>query len=133
MGIRFIKISVIYFVIGVGLGYYMSIAHAYNLTPVHVHINLLGWTAMTLAGLIYHVFPQTASTKLATVHFWCHNIGLPLMMGGLTLMVLGYEQFFPVVPVGATLLVIGVVLFAINILVNLKSTHSVPKDQTLTQ
>ncbi|MFC0562322.1 hypothetical protein [Halalkalibacter alkalisediminis] len=56
MGVTFIKISVVYFVIGVLLGYYMSVAHGSNLTGVHAHINLLGWTSMTLAGIIYTMF-----------------------------------------------------------------------------
>jgi hypothetical protein len=43
MGIKLIKMSVIYFAIGVLLGYYMSISHSHDLAPVHAHINLLGW------------------------------------------------------------------------------------------
>ena len=77
MGSRLIKISAIYFVIGVSLGLYMSIVHSYVLTSVHVHINLLGWVSLALAGIIYTLFPDLASTKLAKTHFWLHNITLP--------------------------------------------------------
>ncbi|CAM4123383.1 hypothetical protein Gste01_02546 [Geobacillus stearothermophilus ATCC 7953] len=55
MGVKLIKISVVYFVIGVCIGLGMSMTHSFALTPVHVHINLLGWTALTLAGIIYHL------------------------------------------------------------------------------
>lgn len=71
VGVRLIKISALYFLIGVGIGYYMSTAHAYNLTSVHVHNNLLGWTALTLAGIIYILFPEAGRTKLAKWHFGC--------------------------------------------------------------
>jgi cbb3-type cytochrome oxidase subunit 1 len=120
MGIRLIKISAVYFTIGVCLGLYMSISHSFTLAPVHVHINLLGWTALTLAGIIYHLFPQAAATKLAKTHFWIHNIGLPLMMIGLIFVVYGNNAWIPVTALGGTLIVIAVIVFTINVLQNVK-------------
>ena len=122
MGIKLIKISVVYFMIGVCIGLYMSMVHDYTLAPVHVHINLLGWTALTLAGIIYHLFPAVSSTKLAKAHFWIHNIGLPLMMIGLFLFVLGNEALVPVIATGGVLTTVGVLLFGYNVLKELKST-----------
>ncbi|MFC4184143.1 cytochrome-c oxidase [Saccharococcus thermophilus] len=122
MGIRLIKISAVYFTIGVCLGLYMSISHSFTLTPVHVHINLLGWTALTLAGIIYHLFPQAAATKLAKTHFWLHNIGLPLMMIGLIFVVYRHNAWIPVTALGGTLVVIAVIVFAVNVLQNVKQS-----------
>ncbi|KPL59546.1 cytochrome-c oxidase [Rossellomorea vietnamensis] len=121
MGIKLIKISVVYFMIGVCIGLYMSMVHDYTLAPVHVHINLLGWTALTLAGLIYHLFPAVSTTKLAKAHFWLHNVGLPLMMIGLFLFVLGNEALVPVIATGGVLTTVGILLFGINILKELKA------------
>lgn len=121
MGIRLIKISVVYFAIGVLLGYYMSVSHSYDLTPVHVHINLLGWTALTLAGIIYHLFPNISLNRLGTAHFWLHNIGLPVMMVSLAILVTtGNEAVLPGVAVGATITVLGVLTFVWNVISNLK-------------
>lgn len=121
MGIRLIKISVVYFAIGILLGYYMSISHSYVLTPVHVHINLLGWTALTLAGIIYHLFPSLSNNRFANVHFWLHNIGLPIMMISLAILVTTENQSILVgIAVGATLTVFGVLTFVWNVLRNLK-------------
>ncbi|MBB6283052.1 cytochrome-c oxidase [Geobacillus subterraneus] len=124
MGIKLIKISVVYFVIGVLIGLGMSMTHSFVLTPVHVHINLLGWTALTLAGIIYHLFPQAAATKWAKIHFWLHNIGLPLMMVGLIFVVYGYEAFVPATAIGGTLVVLGVISFAIAVLQNVRVSSS---------
>ncbi|WML57285.1 cytochrome-c oxidase [Neobacillus sp. PS2-9] len=121
MGVKFIKISVCYFVVGVCLGMYMSMTEKFDFRPVHVHINLLGWTAMTLAGLIYVAFPTAAETTLAKVHFWLHNIALPIMMIGLAFLVSGVKAAGPAVAVGGTLMVLGIILFAINILKNVKN------------
>lgn len=121
MGFRFIKISVVYFAIGVCLGLYMSIRHDYALNGVHVHINLLGWVSLALAGIIYTHFPTLASTKLAKTHFWLHNISLPIMMLGLAFIVYGQVSLTPIVAASGTVLALAIILFAINILKNLKS------------
>ena len=121
MGSRLIKISAVYFAIGVSLGLYMSIAHSYLLASVHVHINLLGWVSLALAGIIYTLFPDLASTKLAKTHFWLHNITLPIMMLGLAFIIYGQEALTPVVAISGTILVLAIILFAYNILRNLKS------------
>ncbi|MFD1018404.1 cbb3-type cytochrome c oxidase subunit I [Thalassobacillus hwangdonensis] len=121
MGIRLIKISAVYFLLGAGLGYYMAVVHDYSLTPVHAHINLLGWTALTLAGIIYHLFPAAAASKLGKWHFWLHNIGLPIMMGGLALFTITENPFFAVfISIGATVVLIAILLFVINVFTNVK-------------
>ncbi|WP_204555921.1 cytochrome-c oxidase [Bacillus ectoiniformans] len=122
MAIKLIKISSVYFAIGTLLGYYMSVVHSYELTGVHVHINLLGWTALTLAGILYHLFPSLTFGKLAGVHFWLHNIGLPVMMVCLTmLLTTKNEAWTAEVAAGATLTVIGILVFTVNVLKNLRA------------
>lgn len=122
VGIQFIKISVVYFTIGVVLGLYMSIVHNYALTGVHVHVNLLGWVSLALAGIIYSKFPQLAQTKLAKTHFWLHNLALPIMMIALAFVILGQTALTPVVAVSGTVLVLAIILFTINILSNLRAS-----------
>ncbi|SDO59321.1 cytochrome-c oxidase [Halobacillus aidingensis] len=123
MGITLIKISAVYFAIGVAIGYYMSSAHDYALTPVHVHINLLGWTALTLAGILYHTFPILAKSLSGKIHFWLHNIGLPLMMLGLFFVVVfENEALLPLVATGATVTSLGIFSFVFNVLKNLKAS-----------
>ncbi|GLY09136.1 cytochrome-c oxidase [Pseudobacillus badius] len=120
MATRLIKISVVYFAVGVLLGYYMSIVGSDDLADVHVHVSLLGWTALMLAGILYHLFPALAQTGLAKAHFWLHNIGLPVMMiSSLLLVVTNTTSYTTGVTIGSTLTVLGILLFVINILANL--------------
>ena len=121
MAVKFIKISVVYFVIGVCIGMYMSMTEKFTFTPVHVHIILLGWMSMALAGLIYVVFPTAAKTTLVKVHFWLHNISLPIMMIGLAFLVSGVDKAGPAVATGGTLMVLGIIVFAINIFKNVNN------------
>ena len=121
MGIKLIKISSLYFVVGVILGMVMGIASVFQYTSTHAHVNLLGWSSMTLFGLIYHVFPNITKNKLAKLHFWIHNIGLPIMLIGLISFASGNHVIgVPAMSVGGLLVVIATIAFTINIWSNLK-------------
>lgn len=122
MGIKFIKISVVYFAIGVILGLYMSMVHDYALKGVHVHINLIGWASFALAGFVYHLFPSTSNNLYAKLHFWSSNIGLPMMMIALAVLILNGAQIATVfTAIGGVLVVFSVIMFAINVFLNLKA------------
>ena len=83
------------------------------------HASLVGWTTMALAGLIYLAFPACERSRLAPVHFWLHNAGLPVMMGSLALAVtLADPRFEPVIGLGSVLVIAGLLAFAINVFVN---------------
>jgi cbb3-type cytochrome oxidase subunit 1 len=123
VGIRFIKMASLYFVIGVFIGMGMSMSHSYTLTGVHVHINLLGWASMGLAGIVYYLFPAAGESKLGKAHFWLHNIGLPVMMIGLTLLMLGNTAIEPLIAIGGTVTTLSIVLFVINVFLNVKATR----------
>lgn len=118
MGIAYIRISVIYFVAGVLLGMYMSMGHAHELESVHAHVNLLGWASFALAGLIYVLFPEAGESLLSKIQFWTYSLGLPIMMISLAFLELGSEQFELLVAIGGMLVVLGVVLFAANVLLH---------------
>lgn len=120
MSQRFIRISVIYLVVGAALGYYMGLSQNFALTPVHVHVTLAGWLTLAAAGFVYHLYPQSAQTRLAKAHFWLHNIGLPVFMIGLALMLTGNRGVMLVILAGASTLLIGLVLFAVNVLLTVK-------------
>ncbi|MDF2724736.1 MAG: hypothetical protein K0Q59_4411 [Paenibacillus sp.] len=134
MAIRFLKIAAVYLSIGVLLGMTMGIIHDFSLTSVHAHINLLGWVSMAIFGLIYHFYPLAAETKLAKTHFWLHNIGVPVMQGSIALQLTVSEAFLPVTIVSSLLVVIGVILFTINLFVKVsantktsqQTNHNVP-------
>ncbi len=120
MGKTLLKISVVYFMIGISFGLYMSITHVFNMTSVHVHINLLGWMSLALVGIFYHLFPDLEKTGLAKAHFWLHNIGLPVMMIAIALAISGVgEVFFPIATAAGAATLIGIFCFGFNVLMNM--------------
>ena len=58
MGKTLLKISVVYFMLGISFGLYMSLTHIFTLTSVHIHINLLGWMSLALIGVFYHILSE---------------------------------------------------------------------------
>jgi hypothetical protein len=119
---RFIHIAVVYVVIAAGLGMYMGVSGKFTLAPVHAHLALVGWASLALGGVIYHLYPAASRTRLATAHFWLHNTGLPLFMAGLAFALTGDEGLIPVVGFGASLVLLGLICFAVNVLRNVKSS-----------
>ncbi|MEO8305677.1 MAG: cytochrome-c oxidase [Betaproteobacteria bacterium] len=120
MGIRFLKIAVVYLFIGASLGLFMGITQKFVLAPVHAHLLLLGWASLALAGLVYHFYPAAGQTRLAHVHFWLHNVAMPVFMVSLGMLLTGSEAAGPIVGVSASVVLIGLATFAANVLVNVK-------------
>ncbi len=79
----FVKASLIYLGIGAITGLIM-VAHPdvrFTLTRVHTHINLLGFMAMMVYGVGYHILPRfmgrpVYSRRLGNVQVWLANITL---------------------------------------------------------
>ena len=130
MAARFLKIAAVYFSIGVILGMIMGIIHDFRLTSVHAHLNLLGWVSMALFGIIYHFYPRAAETKLAKTHFWLHNICVPIMQGSIALQLTVTQAVLPVTIISSLLVVIGVLLFTVNLFSQIGPGSSFTVQQT---
>lgn len=86
---NFLVIGSLYLIAGIMLGSYMGGSGDHLLAPVHAHINLLGFTLMTVFGLAYRLIPALAHGRLASAHFWLHQIGVLILLAGLFLMMSG--------------------------------------------
>ncbi len=115
MGNKFLRLAVVYFLLGVTLGIVMAASHDFTLRPVHVHLNLLGWASMGLFGLWYRSAPAAAESKLAKLHFWIYNLALPIQMATLAMYVSGTTAVEPVLAIASMAVGVSVVCFAINL------------------
>jgi hypothetical protein len=119
-GIIWLELAVVYLLIGVAMGIGMGASENFTLRPVHTHINLLGWTTLALAGLIYSVFPHAGKSRLAKIHFWLQNLAMPIMLVALAVLLMGNQKVIPVLAGSEILAAFGIVAFAANIFLNLK-------------
>ena len=115
IGLKLIRIALLYMVAGLVMGLFMAMSHDWNLISVHSHLLLLGWVTMAISGIVYIIEPRCANRKMATLHFWGHNIGLPVMMAGLAFVQYGHTAVEPVVAVGSIIVLASLVVFALNV------------------
>ncbi len=119
MGVPFIKVSVIYFFIGVSLGFYMGVTDSFQFTSAHAHVNLLGWVSLAVSGVIYQIFPVAGNHRLADYHFWLMMAGVPLLFFAMICFGLGQSDIGePVSGLGGLLMIMGVVVFMVNVIKN---------------
>ena len=112
----------------------------------HFHYVLFGGSIMGIMGGIYHYFPKLTghfmSEKLGSWHFWLTFIGMnltffPMHYAGMLGMPRriytydsgqGWESFNMLSSIGAAVLVLGTLIFAINFLKNRNSGPKAPND-----
>ena len=114
----FLVAGSLYLLVGIGMGSYMGGSGDHSLAPVHAHINLLGFTLMTVFGLAYRVIPELAEGWLALGHFWLHQLGALGLLIALFLMMSGQvdgETIGVAFPVLEGAILLGALLWAINL------------------
>ena len=88
----FLKASLAWLGTGVALGVAMAVHPAWAVyRSAHLHMNLLGFVAMMIFGVAYHVIPRFTghplhSRRLAVVHWWLANGGLALFVAGFVML-----------------------------------------------
>ena len=105
---------------GMILGEYMGAHENFTLSPLHAHINLLGWVSMSLFGVIGAVYPETTRGPVATMQFWIHNLALPVLLISLAARLKGHEALEPVLGLASTAIGLGVLLFAYQVIAALR-------------
>lgn len=117
----YLRMSVIYFVLGVLIGFTLLLwpDDAIDFIPVHVHLNLLGFMSMMIYGVGYHILPKFSgrfihSPGIMKIQFWVANAGL-----------IGMAMSWPfmiseVLILSSFLSVLAAVLFAYNMLMTIK-------------
>ena len=119
--IGFLRASLLWLGAGVTLGVVMAMRPALTAyRPAHLHMLLLGFVTMMIAGVSYHVLPRFAATslhsvQLAQVHFVLANLGLALLASGFIARVHGASLAPVMLGVGGTLSAAGAYCFAFNL------------------
>lgn len=105
-----IATAALVFVGGASLGMYMGITHDFQYAPVHAHANLVGWVSLALFGIVYRIYPELQTSKLARAQAACALVSAPLFPIALYL---GLFQNFPVgLMIIPPIFLLSVVLFA---------------------
>lgn len=126
MGAKWIKISVLYLILGISFGLFMHATVELQWAATHGHINVVGWLTTGLMGVIYAVYPKAGNSGLGKLHFWSYNIGLPFLLLGMMAIYLSPPAWLLELLVvgGGGLVTLGVLAFIINIFRNVRHVES---------
>ncbi|WP_185230460.1 cytochrome-c oxidase [Teredinibacter franksiae] len=114
-GILFIRIASLYLLFGLGIGIYLGVTKDYSVVSAHAHVNLLGWMSMALCGFIYIRYASSICSIKARIHFWGHNLGLPIMMVSVVLLTKGQPLAAVGISIGSLVVVLSLILFTLNV------------------
>lgn len=122
LGAKWIKISVLYFILGISFGLFMHYTVQLQWGATHAHINVVGWLSTGLIGVIYSVFPKAGNSQLGKLQFWLHNIGLPFLLLGMMFIYVDVPPYVMEICVsgGGIAFALSVVLFIMNTFQNIK-------------
>ncbi|GGJ81885.1 hypothetical protein GCM10007063_00380 [Lentibacillus kapialis] len=126
MGAKWIKIAVIYFILGIAIGMFMSSTIQLQWAAAHAHVNLAGWASIGITGLVYTAYPKAGSSVLGKWHFWLYNIGMPfLLLSMFMVQIPGMLSFAHIFTFGGgTAVTAGVVLFIVNVFTNVHEANA---------
>ena len=113
LDLKFLMLGAAMLVVGVSMGIFMAITHDFQLSPVHAHVNLIGWVSLSLFGIVYRLFPALRAGRLARVHFLLAAPAAILFPPGIVLAVLLQNPL--VATVAALMWLAGSVLFLIQV------------------
>lgn len=109
----FIGLGIAAGMIGMLLGIGMGIKQDFTLSPVHAHLNLVGWVSLVLFGLCYRA-GVARQDGWAAVHFWVATAGVVLFPIGIFISVTRDQPAVAII--GALLTFASILLFGVNFL-----------------
>ncbi|CAA9520487.1 MAG: hypothetical protein AVDCRST_MAG23-161 [uncultured Sphingosinicella sp.] len=113
LDLKFLALGAAMLVVGVSMGIYMGIVHDFQLSPVHAHVNLVGWVSLSLFGIVYKLFPELQARRLAKLHFAFAAPAGVVFPFGIALAVLAEKPLLAIV--ASLLWFVGTILFLIQI------------------
>ena len=119
----FIRWAIIYLLIGAVMGFLMGLGliNRSLFRFAHVHINLLGFMAMIVCGIAYHILPRFNARPLkwpglVSYHFYLANIGVIGMVTSHTMAILtGLSMLNVVFYLTSGIMVLSIIFFVANI------------------
>ena len=107
----YIVIGALYLVLGMLLGIVMGVRQDFLLAPVHAHINLVGFAAHCIFGLVYRAWPELKQGAIAATQFWLFVVGSPVFMVGIALAIRSGSPTLAII--GSLLVFLGALLFLV--------------------
>jgi hypothetical protein len=109
------RTSVVLALVAAGLMLWMTATHDFRALPAETLLNVLGWASFMIYGLYYRA-AAGASGGLAWLHYFVALVGVIVEAIGIAGTEWGNPFFDPFRIIGAFIVAVGFVLFAIIVL-----------------
>ncbi|MEQ8369267.1 MAG: hypothetical protein RIE31_09285 [Alphaproteobacteria bacterium] len=116
----YITAAIIYAIAGMALGIWSGLHEDFSLSPVHGHLNLVGWVSFAVYGLTFRAWPEITNSPVARFQFWTANAGALIFIVGLYMRTTGGSA--ALVSLGSLIVLAGMILFLLLVL--LQMDHS---------
>jgi hypothetical protein len=103
--------AVLLLIVGMLWGISMAITDDHAAMPAHAHLNLLGFVALFLFGIFYHLHPATDRSRAALIQVSIWIIGTVILTIGVGLVHTGHPIGDPIAAIGALTVLAGALLF----------------------
>jgi hypothetical protein len=110
IGLYFLGLASLCLLGGVAMGMFMGMTHDFQLSPVHAHLNLLGWASLALFGLAYCAVPGLAEGWLPKLHLLLSGVSGPLFPVGIYLTI--FKEQPALTMLAAPMWFLGALIFA---------------------
>ncbi|HEX2727490.1 MAG TPA: hypothetical protein VHN20_16830, partial [Beijerinckiaceae bacterium] len=107
--VSFIILAALCLLAGLLMGIGMTAAHDFQLAPIHAHLNLVGFVALSIFGLTYRAYPALARSRLALPHLVLSGVGAIIFPAGVYIAVVHQLPVFAIV--GSLIVLGGVATF----------------------
>lgn len=108
---NYILLGLVWVIAGMVFGTWLGASNHMNYGNSHAHMNLLGFVASVLFGLLHHAYPALRNSKLAVAQFAVYEVGVLLLIIGKILVDGGQETLF--LQVGALVTILGALMMLI--------------------
>lgn len=108
---NYILLGLAWVVAGMVFGTWLGASNHMNYGNSHAHMNLLGFVASVLFGLMHHAYPTLRNSRLAVAQFAVYEVGVLLLIIGKVLVDGGQETLF--LQVGALVTILGALMMLI--------------------
>ena len=115
--VSFLVLAALCLLAGLLMGIGMAAAHDFQLAPMHAHLNLVGFVALSIFGLTYRAYPALARSRLALPHLGLSGLGAVIFPAGIYAAVVHQLPVFAIV--GSLIVLGGVAAFLANLILNL--------------
>jgi hypothetical protein len=107
----YVAIGASWLLLGMILGILMGATNNFQFTPLHAHINLVGFACHSIFGMAYRQWPAMKKSTLAAYQFWIFVAATPITLIGLALTLSGGPELPTII--GSLGLLVGATLFCV--------------------